>query len=77
MVFTSNELQKGRLSDYEIGPDLCTPQKVTGQFPSYTIAFDCKPGDDGPYSTNEKFTIVGDQLSIDLNGITVWNRCPN
>ena len=77
MVFTNNELKKGRVSDYEIGPDLCTPQKVTGQFPSYAIAFDCKPGDDGPYTTIEKFMIVGDQLSIDLNGITVWTRCPN
>ena len=77
MVFTSNELQKGRVSDYEIGPDRCNPTKVTGQFPTYTIAFDCKPGDNAPYTTNEKLTIVGDQLSIDLNGITVWKRCPN
>ena len=77
MVFTNNALQKGRVSDYEIGPDLCTPQKVTGQFPSYAIAFDCKPGDNEPYTTAEKFTIVGNQLNIDLNGITVWTRCPN
>ena len=34
MVFTHNELNKGRVSDYEIGPDLCKPQKISGQFPS-------------------------------------------
>jgi hypothetical protein len=54
MVFTSNELQKGRVSDYEIGPDRCNPTKVTGQFPTYIIAFDCKPGDNAPYTTNEQ-----------------------
>ena len=54
MVFTSNELQKGRVSDYEIGPDRCNPTKVTGQFPTYIIAFDCKPGDNTPYTTNEQ-----------------------
>ena len=77
MVFTANELKKGRVSDYEIGPDICTPQKVSGQFPSYSIAFKCQPGDNQSYTTNETFTIVGDQLSIDLNGITLWQRCTN
>ncbi len=77
MVFTDQELKKGRVSDYEIGPDLCAPQKISGQFPSYSITFDCKPGDNEPYSTSEKFTIAGDQLNIDLNGITIWKRCPN
>jgi hypothetical protein len=77
MVFTDHELKKGRVSDYEIGPDLCTPQNVTGQFPNYSIAFHCKPGDNEPYNTTEKFTIAGDQLNIDLNGITIWKRCAN
>jgi len=77
MVFTNNELKKGRVSDYEIGPDLCAPQNVSGQFPNYSIVFNCTPGDNEPYTTTEKFTITGDQLKIDLNGITMWKRCPN
>jgi tetratricopeptide (TPR) repeat protein len=77
MVFTNNELKKGRVSDYVIGPDLCAPQNVSGQFPTYSIAFNCTPGDNEPYTTTEKFTIAGDQLKIDLNGITMWKRCPN
>lgn len=77
MVFTSSELKKGRVSDYVIGADICIPQKVTGNFPTYTISFDCKPGDNAPYETIEKFTVTGNQLSIDLNGITYWQRCPN
>jgi tetratricopeptide (TPR) repeat protein len=77
MVFTSSELRKERISDYKIGPDICIPQQVRGQFPIYTIAFNCKPGDDGPYTTVETLTVTGNQLTIDLNGITAWTRCPD
>jgi tetratricopeptide (TPR) repeat protein len=77
MFFTSKELRKGRVSDYNIGPDVCTPQKINGQFPQFTISFNCKPLDDEPYKTTEMFTLDGNQLQIDFNGRTVWKKCLN
>jgi len=77
MFFTSKELRKGRVSDYNIGPDVCTPQKINGQFPQFTISFICKPLGDEPYKTTEIFTLDGNQLQIDFNGRTVWKKCLN
>ena len=77
IVFTNKEYKIIRISDYNIGPDICIPQKISSQNSKFVISFNCKPIDDGPYLSTESFTVEGDQLKIDANGTSVWKRCSN
>lgn len=77
LIFTNKEYRIIRISDYNIGPDICIPQKVVGQFPKFTIAFNCKPVDDGPYEESPTFILEGDLLKVNSNRTTVWEKCSN